>query len=292
MNALIRLAPQPVWSFRPDGSVRDLAAPDPMEIDFFAMANALSKIARFNGSNPGIAYSVAQHSVMGADAIFNETGDTRMAAWFLLHDGEEYLLGDKVTPAQRLLEEHAEQAGGSGRGSGVRWHWTWIKRQWREAGWQAAALGLPDSSQQAHIDDYDRRMCNAEMLALFGPTARAQLLLTAKREPLRLKGGIRPWAPMKAEERFREAACRFIGEDRLHEQAAIHADHVELTRPHGPHAGEPAGPAAARQTIADGRSALRPPGDNSTSPTRKADLDEWDLATGGRHRVSARKRNP
>jgi 5'-deoxynucleotidase YfbR-like HD superfamily hydrolase len=103
VNGLLRLTPEPVWSFRPDGSVRDLAAPDPVEIDFFAMANALSKIARFNGSNPGIAYSVAQHSVMGAEAAFNETGDTRLAAWFLLHDGEEYLLGDKPTPAQRLL---------------------------------------------------------------------------------------------------------------------------------------------------------------------------------------------
>lgn len=228
MNALVRLAPAPVWSFRPDGTVRDLAAPDPAEIDFFAMANALSKIARFNGSNPGIAYSVAQHSVMGADAIFNETGDTRLAAWFLLHDGEEYLLGDKVSPAQRLLEEHAEQAGGPGRGSGVRWHWTWIKRQWREAGWHAAALGLPNAHQQATIDDYDRRMGNAEMLALFGPSARAQLLPIAIPAPLKLKGGIRPWAAMKAEERFIEAAKRFIGEDRLHEQRAIHAAHVAL----------------------------------------------------------------
>ena len=46
--------------------------------------------------------------------------------------------------------------------------------------------------------------------------------------PLKLKGGIRPWAAMKAEERFVEAACRFIGEDRIIEQRAIHAAHVEL----------------------------------------------------------------
>lgn len=228
MNALARLAPAPVWSFRPDGSVRDLAAPDPLEIDFFAMANALSKIARFNGSNPGIAFSVAQHSVMGAEAAFNETGDTRLAAWFLLHDGEEALLGDKPTPAQRLLAAHADQAGPQGRGSSVHRQWNWIKTKWREAGWHAAALGLPDSFQQAHIDDFDRRMCNAEMLALFGPAARAQLLPVAHDRTLKLKGGIRPWAAMKAEERFIEAAFRFIGEDRLHEQAAIHAAHVAL----------------------------------------------------------------
>ncbi|MBV6651528.1 MAG: hypothetical protein KI789_17525 [Hoeflea sp.] len=228
MNALIRLAPNPVWSFRPDGTVRDLAAPDPAEIDFFAMANALSKIARFNGSNPGIAYSVAQHSVMGAEAIFNETGDARLAAWFLLHDGEEYLLGDKPTPAQKLLVEFTREKRNFSTAHSAQVLWDCVKQAWREVGWRAAGLGLPDSFQQAHIDDYDRRMCNAEMLALFGPAARGQLLPVAHAEPLKLKGGIRPWAAMKAEERFIEAALRFIGEDRLHEQRAIHAAHVAL----------------------------------------------------------------
>lgn len=232
MNApasrLSRLAPGPVWSFRPDGSVRDLTLPDPLEIDFFAMAGALSKIARFNGSNPGVAYSVAQHSVMGAEAIFNETGDTRLAAWFLLHDGEEYLLGDKPTPAQKLLAEHAEQVGPAGRGFAITERWNWIKDAWRNAGFRAACLGLPLPKEWAALHDHDRRMCNAEMLALFGPKARAQMLPVTNPAPLKLKGGIRPWAAMKAEERFVEAAKRFIGEDRLFEQSAIHAAHVAL----------------------------------------------------------------
>lgn len=262
-----RLAPDPVWSFRPDGSVRDLAAPEPAEICFFAMANALSKIARFNGSNPGIAYPVAQHSVMGAEAVFNETGDARLAAWFLLHDGEEYLLGDKPTPAQRLLVAGIGQ--GSDLGVSVNWFWNRIKRQWREAGWLAAGLGLPSVAQQGLIDDYDRRMCNAEMLALFGPAARAQAIPVSHVAPLKLKGGIKPWAAMKAEERFIACAKRFIGEDLLHDQRSLHAAHVALTRPHGPHAGEPAGPAAARQTIADGQSALRPSGDQTPSLHRR-----------------------
>jgi len=227
MTDLTRLAPAPVWSFRHDGSVRDLAAPDPDEIDFFAMANALSKIARFNGSNPGVAYSVAQHSVMGAEAAFNETGDAGLAAWFLLHDGEEALLGDKPTPAQRLLVAALSQ--GTDLGNPVEWVWMWIKDQWREAGWLAAGLGLPNPEQQAAIDDYDRRMCNAEMLALFGPAARAQAIPVTNRAPLRLKGGIRPWAAMKAEERFVACARRFIGEDLLHDQRSLHATHVALT---------------------------------------------------------------
>jgi hypothetical protein len=245
--SLSRLAPEPVWSFRPDGSVRDLAAPDPAEIDFFAMANALSKIARFNGSNPGVAYSVAQHSVMGAEAVFNETGDDRLAAFFLLHDGEEALLGDKPTPAQRLLSatiSSTHQIGLLRRhhqvkplsryeaemaGEAAHYCWDRIKREWREAGWLAAGLGLPSVAQQGLIDDYDRRMCNAEMLALFGPAARAQAIPVSHVAPLKLKGGIKPWAAMKAEERFIACAKRFIGEDLLQDQRSCHAAHVALT---------------------------------------------------------------
>ncbi|KGF71181.1 hypothetical protein LL06_00895 [Hoeflea sp. BAL378] len=246
MTAILRLAPEPVWSFRPDGSVRDLAAPDPAEIDFYAMANALSKIARFNGSNPGVAYSVAQHSVMGADAILNETGDARLAALFLLHDGEEHLVGDKPTPAQRLLNATISASTHTARRSAPKFmtitrqqaeeagalaHFSWdaIKFAWREAGWLAAGLILPNAFEQDHLNDFDRRMCNAEMVALFGPSARAQAIPVAHKRPLRLKGGIKPWAAMKAEERFVEAAQRLIGEERMLEQRALHAAHVALT---------------------------------------------------------------
>jgi hypothetical protein len=247
--SLSRLAPEPIWSFRPDGSVRDLASPDPAEIDFFAMANALSKIARFNGSNPGVAYSVAQHSVMGAEAVFNETGDDRLAAFFLLHDGEEALLGDKPTPAQRLLVASIQNWGHIGlmspqhqrkqmkkpqpdlrkAGDMAHYSWVYIKQKWREAGWLAAGLGLPSVAQQGLIDDYDRRMCNAEMLALFGPAARAQAIPVSHVAPLKLKGGIKPWAAMKAEERFIACAKRFIGGDLLQDQRSCHAAHVALT---------------------------------------------------------------
>ncbi|MBC7280005.1 hypothetical protein [Hoeflea sp.] len=266
-----RLAPDPVWSFRPDGSVRDLAEPDPVEIDFFAMANGLSKIARFNGSNPGVAYSVAQHSVMGADAILNETGDTRLAALFLLHDGEEYLLGDKPTPAQRLLVATIRAGFDDRPADRADFFWDKIKREWREAGWIAAGLGLPNEFEQAHIDDFDRRMCNAEMVALFGPAAKAQAIPVAHNKTLRLKGGIKPWAPMKAEERFIEAAKRLVGEETLYEQRALHATHVELSSPHGSHAADAADPAAARQTIAGVRSDACPSGRKSSDRTgRKA----------------------
>ncbi|MGJ8570461.1 MAG: hypothetical protein ACSHXI_07160 [Hoeflea sp.] len=228
MTSLARLAPSPVWSFRPDGSVRDLAAPDPLEIDFFAMANGLSKLARFSGSNPGIAYSVAQHSVMGAEAAFKETGDATLAALFLLHDGEEHLLGDKSSPAQALLVGTLVAHTTQSSAVAADYAWDKIKYKWREAGFMAACLGIPGRDTWSAIEDYDRRMLNAEMLALFGLAARAQQVPVNNSAPLKLKGGIRPWAAMKAEERFVEAAHRFIGEDRVIEQRAIHAAHVAL----------------------------------------------------------------
>jgi len=241
-QVLAPLSPTPVWSFRPDGSMRDLATPDPAEICFFAMANGLSKIARFSGSNPGIAYSVAQHSVMGAEAILNETGDTRLAALFLLHDGEEHLLGDKTMPAQQLLLcavlAHTSQSAAVA----LDYAWDKVKTRWREAGVIAARLALPSRDEQETLHEYDRRLCNAEAVALFGPKARAKDIPVNNTAPLKLKGGIRPWAAMKAEERFVETAKRLIGDDRLYEQTSIHAAHVAVATPYGPHAGEGAKP--------------------------------------------------
>jgi hypothetical protein len=66
--SLSRLAPEPSlvlparWLGARSGSAR------PAEDRFLRHGQWLSKIARFNGSNPGVAYSVAQHSVMGAEA--------------------------------------------------------------------------------------------------------------------------------------------------------------------------------------------------------------------------------
>jgi hypothetical protein len=71
-------------------------------------------------------------------------------------------------------------------------------------------------------------MLNAEILALFGPAARSQLVPVRNPAPLRLKGGIRPWAAMKAEERFIACANRFIGDTVLFEQSSLHAAHVAL----------------------------------------------------------------
>lgn len=101
-NALPRLVAKPVSSFCRNGSVMDLAAPDPSVVCFHAIAATMSKPARFGGRNRGLADSVAQHSVMDAQAILNEKGSAQDAAFFLLHDGHEWALCYITRPGEAL----------------------------------------------------------------------------------------------------------------------------------------------------------------------------------------------
>jgi hypothetical protein len=87
----------------------DLIAPRPDDIDFDSIAEHLAKVKRFNGATRGQEYSVAQHCVIGVDAILHETGNGQLAAYFLLHDGHEAFFGDDTTPKKRALAEIAHK---------------------------------------------------------------------------------------------------------------------------------------------------------------------------------------
>lgn len=87
----------------------DLLDPQPRDIDFAVVAEQLAKEKRYNGATPGVEYSVAQHCVLGADAIVTATGDRLLAAYFLLHDAHEHVLKDDTTPKKRALDELAQQ---------------------------------------------------------------------------------------------------------------------------------------------------------------------------------------
>jgi len=218
MAVSTRLAPQPVWSFVPDGSVIDIAAPDAAEVCFLEMGNSLSKIARFDGRNPGPALSVAQHSVMGAQAIMNEGGTRWDAALFLLHDGHEYIVGDQSKPSQELYSSVAIDLYGEAR---MRDAVAACKAAWDEVIYFAAGLPGPEAwtrKQAKLVKDMDNRMCRAEAIALFG--SRAGREMPPSTTP-KLTGAIKPWAPMKAEEEFRKLAYRLIGEDLVLERASI-----------------------------------------------------------------------
>jgi hypothetical protein len=211
-----RLVHHSIWSFNADGSVMDLAAPSQQSVCFLEIGSTLSKLSRFNGRNAGMSYSVAQHLVMGTQAVINEGGSSLDAALFLLHDGHEWALGDLVRPAEKLYAGMCMQGEVSGAIEAA-------KAGWDAAIYAAANLPMPEfwtRAQRLVVKNMDDRMCAAEAVALFGPRASSQF---PKFHPPKTTGAIRPWPAMKAEEEFHKMALRLIGEDRINSQVAIAA---------------------------------------------------------------------
>lgn len=203
-------------SFHGDGSVMNLAALEPADIDFTAMAAGLSKLARYNAACRCEAYSVAQHCVMGADALMRETGDAVLAGYFLLHDGHEYLIGDITRPVARLLDhvyaaEQRRRFQGRGGVLSVQTAIELIKATFDRVIHHAAALpslqSMPIYARQ--VREMDERMLRAEGLALFGPKA-AEHLPAENLPPPKLTGAIRPWGAMKAELAFVDRLDRYL----------------------------------------------------------------------------------
>lgn len=92
------------WIQTSTGRAFDLLHPTPDMVDLKVdVPEALARIPRFNGHVMSGPYSVAQHSVLGADIIMSRTRDKGLAAAFLLHDAHEAYLGDLTTPVQQAL---------------------------------------------------------------------------------------------------------------------------------------------------------------------------------------------
>lgn len=80
-----------------DGTPWRHLLPTPEAVRWRALAEMLAKTNRFAGATPGVAYSVAQHSVIGCDHF----RDTTLKLWFLLHDAHEPVAGgDIVSPVK------------------------------------------------------------------------------------------------------------------------------------------------------------------------------------------------
>lgn len=216
MNAAARIEPF-IDSFRADGSVMNLAALQPADIDFSAMAAGLSKLACFNGAYRCEAYSVAQHCVMGADATMKETGDAVLAGYFLLHDGHEYIIGDWVRPAVKLIEHHyaiehrrrfqKRPAGHLSVGTAINLAKADIDRVILDAARLPPLARMPLYARQ--VRDMDERMLRAEGLALFGAKAAPHLPAADLPTP-KLANAIVPWGPMKAELAFVDRLDRYL----------------------------------------------------------------------------------
>jgi 5'-deoxynucleotidase YfbR-like HD superfamily hydrolase len=92
------------WMQTASGKEFNLVAPTAAMVDFGDVAEHLSKLARFAGATPGHFYSVAEHCVRAADALYAWGRDHEACAYALLHDAHEAYIVDRITP-ERWAEE-------------------------------------------------------------------------------------------------------------------------------------------------------------------------------------------
>jgi uncharacterized protein len=203
-------------SFRPNGTCMDLLAPALTDIDFDWMARRLSRINRFNGDG----MSVAQHSVMGAQALLNEGESRQIVTYFLLHDGHEFALGDIATPVQKAIALSVRPAA---MGPLFKNAFDDLKEKWDGVIYAAAGLMPPTSwtnAEQHVVKAMDLRMMCAEAIDLFGTQARHYLPFDAWQHRPKLTGSLAIWGAAKAEEKFLSMLADMITPARIARQKA------------------------------------------------------------------------
>lgn len=213
------------WMQTGRGRPIDLSAPDLSGVDVAAeIAWPLAGTARFNAhqesngpASRDPVYSVAQHCVVGADAVFDETRSVAAALAFLVHDAHEALIGDITTPTAQVIEEHvgvaldhvfglgaeAKVRSAFGRGlvavalAGLK-----AKIDCRVHRLAGLPLVLPPHILEI-VGAMDRRMLDVERRQILGPTRGAPgdaiwPESVRRAEAVRIRGRLRPWPRHKA----------------------------------------------------------------------------------------------
>jgi len=81
--------------------------PQEEELDISDIAHALSNICRYSGHVTEF-YSVAEHCVILAEYVLNETADPKQALAALLHDASEAYLVDVPRPIKKYLSGYQQ----------------------------------------------------------------------------------------------------------------------------------------------------------------------------------------
>lgn len=195
-----------ICSDRPADAAFDLMAPNPRAVDFdVAIPEALARITRYTGHTRSGIFSVAQHSVLGADAIYRKTGDRTAAACFLLHDAHEHVLGDKATPIAEAEVETAERLMPGIGGKLVREMQKLMKRRVDLAIYAAAGLGNDGCPARYRplVAEYDLAMLATERRHLLGRAPQPWNPIVEAAQPIRLVGKLRIWPWPEAADEFR-----------------------------------------------------------------------------------------
>lgn len=148
------------------GRAIDLVEPQPEQVDFAAIAHALSHVNRYGG-NGDQPCSVALHTLIGLDLC-----PEPLKAHWLLHDCHEARLGDIATPVQEALAAVADAAR-PGFGEIVRRTIVDFKRRHDAVIHAAAGVPLPNASQREEIKALDRRCLATEHRDFHRPSERA-----------------------------------------------------------------------------------------------------------------------
>ncbi|MCA0404890.1 MAG: hypothetical protein LCH39_01895 [Proteobacteria bacterium] len=217
------------WIQTATGIAFDLIDPRPEMVDFEVdIAESLARQPRFTGHIRSGSYSVAQHCVLGADALLRETGRTEIAAAFLLHDAHEAYVGDMATPVSHALAAYAGAcaAGNTMLRSDAGFD---PKKAYAEgkrcayAGLKAlkdnvdtaihAAAGiawpLPDDVRAA-VKEMDLRMLSTERRHLLGPSPRPWGEDIESARPVRLNGKLTVWPWPDAADAWRDRLRRYL----------------------------------------------------------------------------------
>lgn len=162
MNKLI------AWNQTLNGGFIDLLDPKPEQIDWRELSIALARQARFNGHTPRGFYSVAQHCMIGAAAIYRDTRRMDWAAAFLLHDAHEAYIGDDTSPKLKALETLCcEMASDTHAGEWFKQAYRSLQKRLAAAIYAAAGAQWPlSAAAKAIVKEYDLRMLRTERDAL------------------------------------------------------------------------------------------------------------------------------
>lgn len=212
-----------IWMQTLRGRAMDLMEPTADMVDLFGdVAEVLARICRFGGHVPGGIYPVAQHCVLGADAIMDETGNTALARAFLLHDAQETYLGDPITPVAQALQRRtglalaalmpgaAEQARRTGQGL-ARDALKGLKRDLDRAIFGAAGLEWPlPPEMAAEVLHWDLRMLQVERAHLLSATPHPWAPSVECIAPARLRSRIRLWPWPDAADAYRARLTTLI----------------------------------------------------------------------------------
>lgn len=178
----------------------DVANPQEKDIKWNMIAQSLSRQTRFNGLNGDIGgYSIAQHCVMGADALMEEQGDTYLAAHFLLHDAHETFIGDITRPVENYFGPvFSKQA-------------NILKTKWDEKIYSVASLVPPSEfNRKDLVTEMDNRMLAYEFHCFF-PNLVKQIPEMTNMVPPKIKSVLKPWGPATSEIAFLDRLEKYLG---------------------------------------------------------------------------------